>query len=314
MKPAVLFLTAAAPLCVTAQPFSGPVEGFLFDPPTASIRPILGRPGSAYLGKAEVAGLTFASVAPQGSHGLAIREGRLILVSGLGAESRTEVDLLAVESVPDGAAWSADGRVAVIFSREPGWLRVLQDLPESPRLGETVTVGGERIRRLATDGKSVLVLPEHGSGLIRLDLQGERMPAPAPEGLVAIAVAGAGVAYAANREGAIFAIHYESQRAEERTGGAGPVEDLALLENGAHPPLLAVLGGGRLTLFDTATWRVAGSEALESAASSFERLRAGTVVLGVRLEAGEPVWIASPEGVRFVPAPALDSVSEVPVP
>src|ERR1017187_457338 len=60
------------------------VTAFIFDAQVGAVRPMLGIPGAAYLGNVVAAGMNAASVAPDGSAGLAGQQlGRLVLYAGL---------------------------------------------------------------------------------------------------------------------------------------------------------------------------------------------------------------------------------------
>jgi hypothetical protein len=305
--PVVVAVVVSA-VCSFGQPLSGTVEGFTFDRPTGSIRPILGRPGSAYLGPAEVAGLTFASVAPGQRHSLAVRDGKLILVSGLGHADRREAELPTLEGVPDGAAWSRDGRTAVLYSREEGWLQVVRGLPQEPVAGERLERGG--IRQVVTDGESILALRE--GGLERMAFDGAALAAPVFDEPVAIAVGRErGLVYAANRAGEICEIDFDAQRIGRYAETAHPVRDLHLVEARDGRPLLAVLHADRLAVWDPQTWEAVQSSALDFAADSLLPLGATSIALGGRREDGEPLWVADSGEVLFVPAPKPEPASEV---
>lgn len=305
--PVVLAVLVSA-VCSFGQPLSRTVEGFAFDRPTGSIRAILGRPGSAYLGPAEVADLTFASVAPSQRHGLAVRDGKLILASGLGEASFNEVELQTPEGAPDGAAWSRDGRTAVLYSREQGWLQVVRGLPEEPVAGERLERRG--IRQALTDGESILAL--HEGGLERMAFDGAPLTAPVFDEPVAIAQGRErGLIYAANRAGEICEIDLHAQRTGRCAETAHPVRDLHLVEARGGRPLLAALHADRLTLWDARTWEAVRSSALDFAADGLLPLGTASLALGGRRETGEPLWVATGEGVLFVPAPKLEPAGEV---
>ena len=110
---------------------SGPVEGFTFDSPTRSIRAVTGSLGSASLSAPIVSLLDYASVAPGQNYGIAIRDGRLFLVSGLGSEQPSVVALPGAALTPDAAAWSGDGATALLYSRKTGWIQMFTGFPES---------------------------------------------------------------------------------------------------------------------------------------------------------------------------------------
>jgi hypothetical protein len=162
MSRALLFLAALASICsVRAQqpPLSGPVEGFVYDAPTGSIRGVIGSLGSASLGPAIVPLLDFASVAPRQSYALAVQRGQTLLISGLTpadrlASANPSVTALAGSfSVPDGVAWSGDGSVAVLYSRIGNWIQAITGLPGSAVAGpllSLVPLGGS-LSAIATD-------------------------------------------------------------------------------------------------------------------------------------------------------------------
>lgn len=139
-------------------PLSGPVEGFVYDAPTGSIRGVLGSLGSASLGPAIVPLLDFASVAPRQSYALAVRRGQTLLISGLGSVGLASTDpsltaLAGSFSVPDGIVWSGDGSVAVLYSRTGNWIQAITGLPDSVAAGpllSLVPLGGS-LSAVATD-------------------------------------------------------------------------------------------------------------------------------------------------------------------
>jgi hypothetical protein len=95
---------------------SGPVMGFVFGAETRDLRPILGVPGAAYAGPAVLSEVNQASVAPDGSRALVVRDGELSAVEGLKSASPA---LRAVEGGirdADLFAWSADGMSAAVYS------------------------------------------------------------------------------------------------------------------------------------------------------------------------------------------------------
>src|SRR5439155_21041528 len=86
----LLVLLSAISLCggsLLAQlaEMNGPIEGFIFDAPTGSFRAVIGMPGSASLGPPILDGFSRGSVAPRKDYGLAFKDGKCALVSGLGS-------------------------------------------------------------------------------------------------------------------------------------------------------------------------------------------------------------------------------------
>jgi hypothetical protein len=111
---------------------SGPVEGFTFDAPTGSFRAVIGLPGSASLGPAILDDFGSGSVAPQKDYGLAFRDGKCAIVSGLSGANPVVSAFSGVRGNPEGIEWSGDGSLAFVFSRSANWIQILSGLPNSP--------------------------------------------------------------------------------------------------------------------------------------------------------------------------------------
>src|SRR5260370_41361251 len=62
---------------------NGPIEGFLFDAPTGTVRAVLGVPGSATLGTSIADGVDFGSVAPRQNYAIIFQAGKCQIVSNL---------------------------------------------------------------------------------------------------------------------------------------------------------------------------------------------------------------------------------------
>ncbi len=140
---------------------SGPIEGFTFDAPTASIRAVVGLLGSSTLGPAIVPSLSFASVAPGQNYGIAVRGLRTFLVSGLGSTQVSAVAVSGLSSLPEGVAWSGDGSVAVVYSKTGGWIQSLTGLPAAINVSAPVsitTLGGTLSTVAAdSDGQTIVI-------------------------------------------------------------------------------------------------------------------------------------------------------------
>jgi hypothetical protein len=145
MRSALAVLSVILPLGSLAgqTPVSGPMEGFVFDLPTNSLRPIIGFLGSASLGPAIFPKLNYASVAPQKNYAIAFQDGRCLVVSGLDSEHVSTTTLSGEFSVPEGVAWSGDGSVAVLYSRTGNWVRTISGLPVSPNVASIMDVSSQ---------------------------------------------------------------------------------------------------------------------------------------------------------------------------
>ena len=122
-------------------PLSGPVEGFTFDVPTRSVRPVIGSLGSASLGQPIVTGLAYASVAPHQNYALAFQGDRCVLIMGLGSSDQTlRVEVPQSFAAPEGISWSGDGSIAVLYSRTGNWVQILKGLPSKANPGSSLSL------------------------------------------------------------------------------------------------------------------------------------------------------------------------------
>lgn len=137
---AILSLAGASIAAGQTAGLSGPVEGFTFDPPTASIRAVMGFPGAASFGTAILGGVEWASVAPQHDYGLAFQNGNCLVVSGLSTGTASTLAVSGVTRVPESIGWSGDGTFAVLSSSSAEWLQTVSGLPSSPVAGPYIDV------------------------------------------------------------------------------------------------------------------------------------------------------------------------------
>src|SRR5689334_7679440 len=80
---------------------SGPVEGYLFDVPTHSIRAVRGFPGSASLGPAILGNIDYGSIAPHKNYGIAFKDGRCMLVFSLESDPISALPIPGALGLPD---------------------------------------------------------------------------------------------------------------------------------------------------------------------------------------------------------------------
>jgi hypothetical protein len=140
---------------------SGPVEGFTFDFPTASLRAVRGYPGAASFGPPILAGLEFASVAPQRNYAVAFQNGNFLVLSNLDSGKASSLAVPSVTRVPEAVSWSNDGTFAVLWSAGANWLETLSGLPSSPAAGAYIDVSalGGSLTAVAIDstGKRIAI-------------------------------------------------------------------------------------------------------------------------------------------------------------
>jgi hypothetical protein len=310
MKRCGLYLLAAS-VAVQAQPFSGPVEGFAFDLQTSAVRVVLGRPGSAMLGRSTLPDVEFASVAPGRSYALAVREGRLILATNLDETEAHVADLGEARDSPDGVAWSGDGRIAVVFSRSNGWARLVRGMPDSPDAGEQIQLSSGSIVDVSADlhGENITVLrhDEHRS-IVRFDRDLKPQPIPSLTDAVAITFCGLpGTLLVADASGSILAIDLATQSIDSRIAAGENI--LAMRCLGAQegsPVLVTSTESRKARVYDTQRWEPIASIQLDFDADIPVHIGHSSLSLGGRGYAQEPLWVLSRRAgewsVHFVPA------------
>ncbi len=296
----------------------GHVEGFVFDAPTHSIRPVVGMPGSARLGGPIVSGLEFGSVAPRHSHGIGIRDGKWLSVSRLGDGTESLVDLPELPRTPEAVAWSGDGTVAAVYSTRGHWIQVVTGLPDSPVLGaafEEPTAGSIHTVILDARGQRIVITRSGGDPGV-FDLAGG-----APARLAGIESAAAAICFSAS--GTLYALEGGSARLYEIDLTSGTVRNEWTLDRAADAlairviarsggRFLAALTGGERTieLFDLESRQHVASIPVEGEGTGFEPLGKGTFALGGRRD-GAPLWVfrddeAQP-AIYFVPATPISA-------
>ena len=139
---------------------SGPVSGFVFHGPSQSIRPIVGVPGSAYLGTALAQGFDAASVSPLGKFALVTLGGKLYLLRGLGSGQTEAAPIEGSIDAVDRFAWSPDGASVVVYSNDSRRAQILRDLDRAQPPGvesalDLSSTDGP-VSALAFDGKRLL--------------------------------------------------------------------------------------------------------------------------------------------------------------
>ncbi|HUE05685.1 MAG TPA: hypothetical protein VMR62_39450 [Bryobacteraceae bacterium] len=146
-----------------AQPsaaVAGPVTGFVFDTQLGAVRPMLGIPGAAYLGKVVATGMDAASIAPDGSAALAVeRTGKLVLYGALRSGTPAALPITGAIAGADHFAWAANSATAAVYSSGAGQVQILTSLAASPAAGAPLDLAGlpGPVTALAFDGQHLLI-------------------------------------------------------------------------------------------------------------------------------------------------------------
>lgn len=293
MKTAIIGLAAA--LAAFGQDgIRGPVPGIVFDAEAKALRPMVGIPGSSYLGGKIMDGLDAAAVSPDGLLALAVKEGKLGRL-----DMRTaELNWTELAAAGDGAmiVWNQASNAAAVRNsngRIDLW-RSLDGSPQSVSLGDL-----ENVISMAVDAGG-LVAAGTATGIYRLR-EGE-----APEllarltDLSALALDAAGVSlFAADRkQNTVLELN------DWRNSGAAillasdsiGVDAPSALAVSADGKSLIVANGGEtagLLLIDRATRAVSASMALEFRPTRLDRLSDGVSYLLNNRQNGQPLEVLS---------------------
>ena len=120
---------------------AGPIQGFIFDAPTRTVRALTGSLGAASFGPALMDRLDFATIAPHQNYGIAFRRGQVLVMSSLDSSLSTEM-LPASSAVPDHAAWADDGSVVILYSQSANWIQIYRGFPGRVTVGSQLPMPG----------------------------------------------------------------------------------------------------------------------------------------------------------------------------
>jgi len=289
----------------------------LFDPPTKSIRPILGMLGSAYLGLSVLNNLDAAWIAPGKQHGIATQNGGVLLISSLGSNQPTTTVLNGVVDQPEGVRWSADGSVAVLYSASGTWIQRFTNLPDSPLPGPSTDLSalGGVVSAVASDadGRRVLIgirLQTGGGVYLASDDQ-------APVFQTAMMDPSA-LAFSDNTDIQYAADRATGQLFELRNSGAIPVltadqgaADTVAVRSGVDSQgqrlfFLASRAGQAIRVYDATSYAKLEEIALETPPAGLDPVDDNSFLIAARTKDGDAVWLLSrkpPVAVYFVPTP-----------
>lgn len=298
-----LWLAAVAGMAGQQLSFDGPRSGFLFDDRVGEIRPILGVPGAAYLGDAVLAGLAWASVAPNAAVALGVRDDALYAVAGLDRLNPELQPIANATVLPDRAAWSAEGSVAVVYVSGSGWAQVIRDFASRPVASEPIFLGPD-VTALAVDAQGRVVAGREDGLYFAAPDELRRLPVPAVR--VASLAISASKLWLAAADGQVLEIQdYAAQPRIAALDQLGDPVGLAVAPDGSA--LYAADRASRAILVYDLVRRVPAARLeLEVDPAMLEPLSGGSIFLVRKpVVPTDPLWVfkAQPEpGIWFVPA------------
>jgi hypothetical protein len=324
----LFFVAFGSIIVVRAQQsfLSGPVEGYVFDAPTGSIRAVIGSLGSASLGPPVLQPLDFASLAPHQNYAIASRSGQSLFVSGLESEPVSTTVLPDSVSTPEGLVWSEDGSVAVLYSQTGNWIQTLTGLPNSVTAGPVVSLVplGGSLSAVATDAHGARVAIGVTGGLAGVyEIVGGQNLVPLLDSSVPIALGFAddGTLYAldsATKQ--VFEVGVSvtgSVNSATQTWPEGLEDAIAIqpARDASNRQVLYVAGrSDRLLLtYDGSSHQSIASVPLSFEPTTIQPFGSNSFLLRFRSNTSDPLWTftSSPQlMVYFVPATPLPNFRE----
>lgn len=307
----ILMSAAVWSALLSAQPVSGPVEGYFFDAPVKRFRAVRGILGAATLGPAAGPEFEAGWVAPARDWGIGCREGRCRVLTALGAGAPAERELSGEYPEADGAAWTADGSAVVLFSSRAGWVRVVSGLPGSSDEGTAMSTAplAGRVAGVAAlgagDGAIAMAGEDGGVHLIRA---GSFVPLLKMSDPVALrAATRSGKVHVLDSAGKITTLDIESG-AVESAFETGLTDPKALLAGSAGGRDLLYVAGGRdqlVLILDAGTGEVLARKEMPVPPGGLEQLGRNSLLCGARQEASDPLWslvLGDDPAVYFIPS------------
>jgi hypothetical protein len=308
-----LLLAASCALMAPGEDsrMSGPVPGFVFHGPTRSIRPIVGVPGSAYLGPMVAQDFDDASISPLGKSALATRGGRLYFLQGLDTGEPLVTTIEGAISGVDRIVWSQDGLGAAVYSASLRQAQILRSLNGSlmPAVESLLDLSSTEnaVSALLFDGKRLLA---GAGGVYAADPSGLKLLLRTANPAALALGAGNRDLFVADRDSnQIWMIRDYAGDAtpmlfsDERAGLASPV-GLRVAGNGRYL-LIANSGNRSVDAVEISTRSVLKHIELNFAPSRMDTVGLGALALLNSGRDGEPLYlIDSGEdlAVYFVPA------------
>jgi hypothetical protein len=311
----ILGLAFAGRLAPQPPSVTGPVEAYTFDPPTRSLRAVVGFPGAASFGPVLRDGLDFASVAPRQNYGIGFQGSQCVFIAGLGSSRVSVRALLGVEAQPEGIVWSGDGSLAVLYSRKGNWLQTISGFPGTPAAGARITgssLGGS-LMSVAADahGKQVAAGISADDGWVyqSSDRQTFNKLVPVTKPIALSFSTDGATLYALDSSAPqVIAVNVSNHTSQgiALTGLATPV-GIQAAEDSQNRQLLYVAASSdrMLRILDVATQQIVVDVPLSVQPTSLDQFGSNSFVVAARSQAANPLWLFAntPQpGAYFVPA------------
>jgi hypothetical protein len=311
---------AAAAHAQLAPPLGGPIEAFVFDPPTKSIRAVVGAMGSTSLSEPLMSELDYGSVAPGHSHAMVFQGGRGTSVSSLSSGQFERRELPEFVVVPERIAWSGNGAVAALYSKSQNWVQIIRGLPLSPAAAAPVSIPAGSLTTVVVDqtGDQVIVATSgEVAGVYRVgDSIDFSQPLVSVQQPTSVSFSNDGLIYVL--DGATKEVSWLNLTTFARE--SLPVSDLEdprfilfRKDNANRKVMYVVSARDRvLAIYNMADQQKVAGIPLDFEPTTIEMLGRNSFLLNTRASANDPLWclagasVGEP-GIYFVPATPIAS-------
>ena len=314
------FILLAIGVLSAQTPIIGPVEGFAFDLPTRSVRPVIGSLGSASLGNPTLRAISYASAAPQQNYALTFEDQHCSLVLGLGSAQTSTARVPGTFVLPEGVVWSGDGSTAILYSRSGNWIQILSGLPNAVNPGAPLNIAPLRgtLSSLATDshGHQIAIgIVGENAGVYQLASGINFVPVSSFSKPVALGFSDDdGTLYGVDADSnQMFALAMANLTSQSwpLNGMTDPVA-IKPSHDASNRAVIYVAGGSDclLVAYDSSTHQLLSSVALSFQPSVIQPLGLSTFLLVSRITSDDILWSFrnTPQPtVYFVPAPPVQS-------
>lgn len=179
-------VAAAATLSLAAQGlrWGGPISGLVYDAPTKSLRQILGFPGGARLGPAQLEGVDWATVSPSGKVALVMVEQQAQLVTSYNlAQGEPGLALDGLTADPKLACWADDSNSVVVYSSAGRSLQRIVLASGNPDVQPPVAIEGleTELKALVSDRTGDTLAAVTSEGVVLLLTRDGSVTRPLPE-------------------------------------------------------------------------------------------------------------------------------------
>lgn len=295
---------------------TAPVQGYIFDAPSRSIRTVTGFLGSASLGSPILSQVDFGSVAPGQNYALIVRRGEIMQVSGLGTAQLSATTLQLAASMPDGVVWSSDGSAAVLYSQSGNWIQIFTGFPGTGTAGTQLSLPmAGKLSAVCVDANAqhvVVGVTGNGSGVYQIGADQSfslLLQASAP---VSLSISGDGSAlYALDQAtNQIFQLSWSNLGVQAWPAGVSDAIAIHAAVDRTGENVLYVAGrtSRSLVSINRGTQTVIATATLSFTPTMIEPLGSNGFALTRRAFPSDILWTftnTSQPGIYFVPAPTI---------